>query len=154
AAIFVGNTGAYYKHWYWWTDKPADFILSETNQKKTDKPHYPIRLVSISPTSHPVGQPWGFDIVAVSNTGSDAAWWWWNYNMKLDDIQVLLNEHASHKPRIYQLARNNESLQNHHTWTAILVEKGSHEAYFDKAVTYDDATSLAAQRHARIVDLL
>jgi hypothetical protein len=154
AAVFVENTGAYFKKWYWWTNVSADFILSETDQKKKNKAHYPIRLVNISPTSHQVGEPWGFDIVAVSNTGSDAAWWWWNNNMTLDEIPALLNAHASHKPRIYQIARNNESAQNHNVWSAILVEKGSHEAYFDVDKTYDQATTLAAQRHARVVDLV
>jgi hypothetical protein len=154
SAIFIENTGAQAKAWYWWPNAPADFIRSETDQHKTDKPHYPIRLVHISPTAQPVGEPWNFDIVAVSNTGSDSRWWWWNYNMPLQGVQKLLDDHQAKNPRVYQLANGNISLQNWNVWTAILVQSDPGTGWFDQDKTFDELTTLAKQRKARILDVI
>jgi hypothetical protein len=154
SAIFIENTGAQGKAWYWWFNVPADFILSETDQTKKDKPHYPIRLVHISPTSQPVGEPWNFDIVAVSNTGVDSRWWRWRHNMKLEGVQKFLDDYKVKTPRVYQLANGNVSLQNWNIWTAILVGSDSGTAWFDQEKTFDELMTLAKQRNARILDLV
>jgi len=147
AAILIENTLGWATDWHWWFDAPYTVIKNEVNQVN-------YRLVHLSPTAHPNWESYGFDAIAVSNTGDNSRWWASNTNMTRPQVNQLLADNQSHNPRIYQLSQNNHSTTNENIWTAILVEKGPNEAWYDPDKTFDELTSLAQQRHARILDLV
>jgi len=157
AAIFIENTGAHFKKWFWHFNVSANFIMSELDQSKTG-PDYPLRAIHLGPNQQPVGQPYNYDFVAIRNVGADNRWYWIQPSSTLDGIQTLIGQHANHKARIYQLACTKNPVTDSHPWSVILVDGSTEAGFFDKHLgQYNDASaiiSLAKQRVARVLDMV
>jgi hypothetical protein len=131
--------------------------LSELDQSKTGS-GYPLRAIHIGPNQQPVGQPYNYDFVAIHNVGVDNRWHWIQPASTLDGIQTLINKHANHKARIYQLACTKNPTTDSHPWSAILVDGSNAAGFFDEQLDqYNDGSvmvSLAQQRDARVLDFV
>jgi hypothetical protein len=156
AAIFIENTGADFKNWMWYFNASTSFIKGELDQSKKTSP-YPLRPIHIGPNQQPVGVPYNYDVVAIHNGGADARWFWYDTTLTLDGVQTLINKHADHTARVYQLACTKNPISDSHPWSAILVDGSTETGFFDEHLgQYNDGSaiiSLAQKRVARVLDV-
>jgi hypothetical protein len=85
AAIFISNTGADAKGWWWYFGQsPAQVgqLVTQHNARLIDLRQY--------------GGGQTFAVVMVDNTGTDAVGWWWYYNVSAAQVSTFLQQNGAY----------------------------------------------------------
>jgi hypothetical protein len=143
--VYVANTGAYAKSWWWY------YGLTEAALEDALEDH-DARLISLKAYDTGSGQI-RFTAVMISNTGADARIWWWYYNATPANITDLIDEQEE-EVRLTQI--NAYQTNGVTLYAVVMVDNTGDDGkawwwYYD--IPLEALSSAIGENNARLVDM-
>jgi Beta-lactamase enzyme family len=137
AYVWVKNTGAAGKTWYWNYDRSLKQVVAEINK-------YKVRLVDLA--TYVVNGKRRYSYIGIANTGVDAKAWWWYVNVSPQFVQEKAQEHGA---RLIDVERPSPGLMT------VIMQRNDESAYSRHVYDYTltDLLRFQASNSVRITDL-
>ncbi|MBI3460393.1 serine hydrolase [Candidatus Acetothermia bacterium] len=136
AAVFVSNTGAQNKGWWWYFNTSPDFIAKKIKDNKA-------RLIDLD--SYEIDGNRLYSAVMISNKGADKKAWWWYYNASPD---FIANKLTKNKALLTSIDRGEGD-----TFTVIMEKSSGQAAWWNYGKSAGELYNNALQNGARLVDV-
>jgi Beta-lactamase enzyme family/Bacterial tandem repeat domain 1 len=137
AFVWVRNTGAAGKTWYWNYDLTVEQVVDDINKRQ-------VRLVDLA--TYVVNGKRRYSYIGIRNTGVDAKAWWWYVNVTPQFVQQKAQEHGA---RLIDVERPSSGLMT------VIMQRNDESAYSRHVYNYAliDLLRFQASNGVRITDL-